>query len=554
MQIGKSRVLALFACTAIIASACSSTSATNSPAATPTPAPVTTPAPGDTPAPAATPAPSGLPATDTTQYPRAETLYTSGKQWGAPSTWNPLDPNYAMGVVGLQYETLFLYDPIKDTYTPWLATNQVADGWDSAKTTYTITVRDGVKWSDGSALTADDVAFTINLAQNKVLGSTLWTFVTAVKVDGNKVVVTFKDPAYQEWSQWLYNSPIVPKKIWEPLNNADILKNTNQKGIGTGPYTYKTAAQDRMVWEKNPNWWATAALNLNVAPKYVVDVVNSSNNAALGELISGGLDLDNNYLPGIAQVVNGGYGITTYFAAAPYMLSGNTAWLVPNTLKKPLDDPKFRKALAESINVNDIVTKDYGNVVAAANPTGLLPVWSKYIDAAQVTSLGFKYDVAQAKKDLDAAGYKLKDGFVTNKDGSALKLKLEVPDGWSDWMTAENFIAASAKAAGINIDPQHPDYNTVVADRNGTDTADPTFDLVINNDVQIGNTPWTYYDYIFRQPLQKGAAKNRNFESYSNPEAWALVQQLDKTPMEDQATMKSICSKLQKIFLDRTCR
>ena len=115
MQIGKSRVLALFACTAIIASACSSTSATNSPAATPTPAPVTTPAPGDTPAPAATPAPSGLPATDTTQYPRAETLYTSGKQWGAPSTWNPLDPNAAMGVVGLQYETLFLYDPIKDT-------------------------------------------------------------------------------------------------------------------------------------------------------------------------------------------------------------------------------------------------------------------------------------------------------------------------------------------------------------------------------------------------------------------------------------------------------
>jgi hypothetical protein len=30
-----------------------------------------------------------------------------------------------MGVVGLQYETLFLYDPIKDTYTPWLATNNV---------------------------------------------------------------------------------------------------------------------------------------------------------------------------------------------------------------------------------------------------------------------------------------------------------------------------------------------------------------------------------------------------------------------------------------------
>ena len=553
MQIGRSRVLALFACAAIVASACSSSSATNSPTATPTPA--STPAPGQTATPAPEATPTGLPATDTTSYPRAETLYTSGKQWGAPSTWNPLDPNYAMGVVGLQYETLFLYDPIKDAYTPWLATNQMSDGWDSAKTSYTITVRDGVKWSDGSALTADDVAFTIQLAQNKVLGSTLWSFVTGVKVDGNKVVVSFKDPAYQEWSQWLYNSPIVPKKVWEPLNNDNILKNVNQNGIGTGPYLYKTAAQDRMVWVKNDNWWAKAALSLDVAPKYIVDIVNSSNNAALGELISGGLDLDNNYLPGIAQIVNGGYGVTTYFDQAPYMLSGNTAWLVPNTLKKPLSDAKFRKALAESINVNDIVTKDYGNVVAAADPTGLLPVWSKYVDAAQRDALGFKYDVAKAKADLAAAGYKrgsdsaCPGGCVTNLDGTALKLKLEVPDGWSDWMTAENFIAASAKAAGINVDPQHPDYNTVVQDRNGTDTADPTFDLVINNDVQIGNTPWTYYDYIFRQPLQKGAAKNRNFESYSNPDAWALVQQLDKTPMEDQATMKSLCSKLQKIFL-----
>jgi peptide/nickel transport system substrate-binding protein len=93
-----------------------------------------------------------------------------------------------------------------------------------------------------------------------------------------------------------------------------------------------------MVWVKNPNWWAIKALNLNVAPTYIVDIVNSSNNVALGQLLSGGLDLDNNYLPGIAQVVNGGYNITTYYAQAPYMLSGNTAWLIPNTKKKPLDD------------------------------------------------------------------------------------------------------------------------------------------------------------------------------------------------------------------------
>ena len=432
MRLGQStRIVAMLAIASIVATACGTSTAT------PTTAPL---ASGQVATPEPTAAESGLPATDATVYPREQTLYTSGKQWGPPSTWNPMDPNSAMGVVGLQYETLFLYDPIKDAYTPWLASNNVSDGWNSDKTEYTITVRDGVTWSDGSPFTADDVAFTINMAQNTAIGSNLFTFVDSAAVSGKTVVVKFKaNPAYQEWMQWLYNTPIVPKAIWEPLNNADILKNTNPNGVGTGPYTYKTAAQDRMVWQKNPNWWATKALNLNVAPTYIVDMVNSSNNVALGQLLSGGLDLDNNYLPGIAQVVNGGYNITTYYPEAPYMLSGNTAWLVPNTKKAPLDDPAFRRALAEAINPQNVVTKDYGNIVAASDPTGLLPVWDKYIDHAQVTSLGATYNATKAKADLAAAGYKLgSDGFVTNKDGSPIKLTLEVPDGWSDWMEAEN--------------------------------------------------------------------------------------------------------------------
>ncbi|MDA8204053.1 MAG: ABC transporter substrate-binding protein [Chloroflexi bacterium] len=497
----------------------------------------------------ATAGPSQLPATDATVYPRDQTLYTSGKQWGAPSTWNPMDPNSAMGVVGLQYETLFLYDPIKDVYTPWLASG---GDWDSAKTTYTIHVRQGVTWSDGSPLTAADVAFSVNLYKNPALGSDLWTFVTAATASGNDVVVKFKaNPAYQEWAQWLYNTPIVPAAIWQPLNNGNILKNVNMNGVGTGPYTFKTAAQDRMVWVKNPHWWATKALNLNVQPTYIVDVVNSSNNVALGQLLDGGLDLDNNYLPGIVKIVNGGYNISTYFSGPPYMMSGNTAWLVPNTKKQPLNDPAFRKALAEAINPQNVVVKDYGNIVAAADPTGLLPVWDKYIDKAQTKALGATFDTAKAKADLAAAGYKTgSDGFVTNKDGSAIKLNLEVPDGWSDWMEAENLIAADAKAAGININPIHPDYATFVNDRNGTSKAPPTFDLLIDNSVQIGNTPWTYYDYIFRQPeIAAGPARNRNFEQYDNAEAWALVQKLDSTPVEDTAAMQAITSQLQKIQL-----
>ena len=50
--------------------------------------------------------------------PRGQTLYTSGKQWGPYTNFNPLKPDYNTGVVGLVYETLFRYDPLKDRFIP----------------------------------------------------------------------------------------------------------------------------------------------------------------------------------------------------------------------------------------------------------------------------------------------------------------------------------------------------------------------------------------------------------------------------------------------------
>ena len=64
----------------------------------------------------------GAPAAGPASYPRNETLYTSGSQWGPPNNWNPImDWQYATGTEGLVDENLFIYDPMKGEYKPWLA-------------------------------------------------------------------------------------------------------------------------------------------------------------------------------------------------------------------------------------------------------------------------------------------------------------------------------------------------------------------------------------------------------------------------------------------------
>jgi peptide/nickel transport system substrate-binding protein len=487
------------------------------------------------------------PSLESAAYERSETLYTGGTQWGPPAGYNPWNlGNYAMGTFGLCYEPLFIYDPLTNEYTPWLA---VSGEW-TDENVYEVKLRQDITWTDGEPFTAADVKFTFDAAQDAPVSiSPVWQFLGSVEqVDDYTVRFTFEEALYQRWSNYLYTTPIVPKHIWESKTVEEITSGLNENPIGTGPYLAETYDQSKVVWVKNDDWWGREVLDLDPQPRRIVDIVNSgSNNVALGMVLQGGFDLNNNFLPGISDLVEGGYGVQTYYPDPPYHLSANTVWLLMNLTKKPMDDPAFRQAVAFAIDMDQIASVVYGGMVMKANPTGLLPIWDEYIDQTVVNELGFSYDPAKAKQLLTDAGYTDidGDGFVEAPDGSKIELNIDNPNGWTDWMESNRVIVNGLQAVGINAQTNFPEYGAYLDARN-----QGTFDMMINNDAQISNTPWTYYNWIYQNPLADIATiQNGNYGRYDNREAFALVDQLDQTPIDDLDGMKEVISELQRIQL-----
>ena len=369
--------------------------------------------------------------------------------------------------------------------------------------------------------------------------------------------MTFKGtPNYDQWQNLMWNLPMIQKAQASQAGSggihsaADLTTYSPADPIGTGPYKLDSLdPTTRVVWVKKSSWWAAAQ---NVAPSpapiYIIDLCNTNNTNALTFIVNDVEDLNNNYLPGIQDLVKSGKA-QTYFPGSPYDLSANTAWLTPNDTRKPLSDPIFRRALAMSVNINGIVTNDYGHLVLPANQTGLLNIWNKWINKALVKKYGFKYSIAGAVKLLKAHGYKIKKGYFVNKNGSPISLGIAVPQGWSDWESARDMIIASAKKAHIHIRSIVGDFNAYQNARNLGN-----FDLVIDNTYQITDNPYMYFNGLFHLPIiTVGTGQTfANFPRYNNPTAWALTQKLDKTPLSSVAARKSIMSKLEKIELTRS--
>jgi peptide/nickel transport system substrate-binding protein len=480
------------------------------------------------------------------EFPRNETVYTGGAQWGPPKSWNPVqNGGLATGVNGLLYETPFLFNPFTLELEPWLAEE---GEWVSGNV-YELTLREGVTWSDGEPMTSDDVVFSVELGRiPEVPYSTMFEWLDTVEaVDERTTRFTFSDPRRGELDNFLTNNQIVPEHLWRDIPAEEIMATANdQNPVGSGPYLYHSHNDDRMVWERNDEWWGTEALGLEMKPRYIVDLVNPGNEVAFAQIAQNQLDISNFFLPGVQELVSGNFNISTYYTDEPYMLSANTAYLILNHRREPLNDTAFRRALAFSIDVNSIVEDVYGGIVQASNPTGLLPTWDDVVDQQIVDDYGFRYDPAEARRLLSEAGYADVNGdeLVETPAGEEIELTLIVPNGWRDWNEAAQVIAASARGAGINVVVDFPESATLDELRDSGE-----FDLVINNNTELNNTPFTNYRYLFQLPIQD-LQSGQNLGRYENQQAWNLTQDLGRLAVDDP-DFQGIISQLQQISLEQ---
>ena len=231
---------------------------------------------------------------------------------------------------------------------------------------------------------------------------------------------------------------------------------------------------------------------------------------------------------------NSGYTLKTYYPSTPYMLSANTVWLKPNDSVAPMSNVNFRKALAYALNPSAIAQTVYGGIAKAANPTGLLPNLSSYVNQGAVESGAPTYNPAKAKQFLAQSGYK----------GQAITL--QVPDGWSDWMDATTVIKSELDAIGINLQLIYPQANARTSN-----VTNGNFDLQLDNNAGLDSTPWSYYQRVYQLPIAKQQTSQLNWERYSSPADWSLVQQAATVPLTDTSKLASLYTQLQTDFFQQ---
>ncbi|MGD0602758.1 MAG: ABC transporter substrate-binding protein [Streptosporangiaceae bacterium] len=412
---------------------------------------------------------------------------TTGAAWG-------------MGATGLVYEPLIQFDlAAPPKYYPWLAT---AYAWSNGGKTLAFTIRQGVKWNDGSAFTPADVAYTFNLVKSNATVNIDGLKITSVSTSGNTVTLTFPTAQYTNLEE-IAGTAIVPQAIWSKAGNPATFADASP--VGTGPYKLGSFTPQGFTMVKNPDYWQASLVKV---PK-VFFPVYTSNTGALSALFSGQIDWTGNFIPGLQKSFVDTSPSTHHYWEAP----GGTNSLMPNLNKWPTNQLAVRQAISLAINRNVIAAEgEAGLEDPVLNATGLtLPTFSAWSGPVANMTVSATADPAAAKQVLKTAGYTLGSNGFFSKGGKSVTIAITDPSAYTDYAQDDALVAQELRAAGIDAT-----FVGQSTDAWNSDVADGNFQLT-SHWSNGGLTPYNMYDGWLDSSLATGNAATGDYERLNSP-------------------------------------
>jgi peptide/nickel transport system substrate-binding protein len=451
--------------------------------------------------------------------------------------FNPFSPS-RIGGLGTIYEPLFFYnkaqvgDPV-----PLLGTEQ---SWNDDGTELSLTLREGVTWSDGEPFTADDVAFTFELIKNTPSINSAGFDGTVTAVDGTHVTFTFDEPAFVKGPD-LMATPIVPQHLW---TDVDPEQDVVEQPVGTGAFVLDEFKPQAYTYTANPDYWGGEP-----AVGTIRFVALSGNQAGADAIAAGTIDWQTGPIPDIQNTHQNfpNYDAYTQWQNQMVLATCSSAEL---GCEGPQTDPAVRQALYHAMDRTQLNTLAFEETAGDVSPTfALTPNQDSFVsDAVPEKVAPATSGADEADRLLEDAGWTKGNDGIYAKDGEKLSLTIEVVTGWTDYITALETLTAQAKAAGIELQAAQSSWNEWTDKK-----VKGNFELAIDSLWQGPTSdPYYLYSYFFDSSsgAEVGGAAGNNYARYANPTVDDALAELATLPLDDAAARQPYFDTIQAEITD----
>lgn len=400
----------------------------------------------------------------------------------------------------LMFSSLFDYD--NEGYLR----SDLATGYDVGDEgkTYTVTLREDAFWSDGQQIDADDIVFTVEVMKDPgagaVLGNT-WREVTAEKVDNR--TVKFEIPAAYAPFPHALTFPVVPEHILSSIQPSQLRESDfSTSPVTSGPFKYRDtqyvsgldgSSRAVIVMERNDDYYSDAP-RLNRFQLHSYPNSEALANGLRTREINAASNLSMQDVKDFKERSN--YKTDTSTVRAGVYALFNTTGTV-------LKDRDLRKALQIGTDVErvvDAVSEDLNVLNSPYIPTSQIPASAEKP----------KYDLAEAKRILDEAGWKPQDGKVRVKDNVALSIRVvSLKD--PDYEKLVESLSSQWKELGFRVETEVIDPNDPTQSMTSGVLQPRNYDVLVH-ELTIGADPDVYAYWHSSQATARGL----NFTNYSS--------------------------------------